>query len=126
VDASPPNQILMGSYGMTKWIQITSTTASREEAQSMAHVLIERHLAGCVQIIGPIHSVYRWQDEIEQANEWQLIIKTSRQRYAEVEQAILELHSYECPEIIATPIEAGSEPYLQWLRGATENGESGS
>jgi periplasmic divalent cation tolerance protein len=83
-------------------------------------------LAACAQAVGPIHSVYRWQDEIEHADEWLLIIKTSRQRYAEVEQAILELHSYECPEIIATPIEAGSEPYLQWLRGATENGESGS
>jgi periplasmic divalent cation tolerance protein len=97
------------------FLQITTTAANRDEAQRIAATLVERRLAGCVQIIGPVRSVYRWEGRVEEADEWLCLVKTSRDAYAAVEAAIRELHSYECPEIIATPIEAGSAAYLQWL-----------
>lgn len=97
------------------FIQITTTAGSREEADRIATTLVDRRLAGCVQILGPIRSVYRWQGQIEHAEEWLCQIKTTRERYAAVEAAICEVHSYDCPEIIATPIVAGSAAYLQWL-----------
>lgn len=97
------------------FVQITTTAGGREEADRIATTLVDRRLAGCVQIIGPIRSVYRWQGRIEHAEEWLCQIKTTREQYAAVEAAIREIHSYDCPEIIATPIVAGSEAYLQWL-----------
>jgi periplasmic divalent cation tolerance protein len=102
---------------MGEFLQITTTASSGEEADRLADALIERRLAGCVQIVGPVCSVYRWQGAVERADEWLLLIKTSRDAYAAVEAAIRELHSYECPEIIATPVESGSPAYLQWLAG---------
>ncbi len=102
---------------MTNFIQVATTVGSREEADRIARVLVERRLAGCVQILGPIQSVYRWDGQVEQAEEWLCVAKTGSQQYAAVEAAILELHSYERPEIIATPIVAGSSAYLAWLAG---------
>lgn len=107
---------------MADYLQITTAAGSREEAEIIANALVERGLAGCVQLIGPVRSVYRWQGEVEQAAEWLCSIKTTRARYSDVETAILELHSYECPEIIATPIEAGSAAYLQWLAEQSRGG----
>jgi periplasmic divalent cation tolerance protein len=101
------------------FVQITTTAGSRDEADRIATSLVDRRLAGCVQIIGPIHSVYRWQGKVEHAEEWLCHIKTTREQYVAVEAAICELHSYDCPEIIATPIIVGSETYLQWLAEQT-------
>lgn len=98
-----------------EFFQITSTVGGREEAEQLAAALVEQRLAACVQIIGPMRSVYRWQGQVEQADEWLCLIKTTRERYDAVEAAIRELHSYECPEIIATPIIAGSSAYLKWI-----------
>jgi periplasmic divalent cation tolerance protein len=100
---------------MADYLQVITATGSREEAERIASALVERRFAGCVQILGPTTSVYRWQGKVEQAAEWLCLVKTTRPRYADVEQTIRELHSYECPEIIATPIEAGSAAYLEWL-----------
>jgi periplasmic divalent cation tolerance protein len=71
-----------------------------------------------VQVIGPIESTFRWKDQVEVSQEWMCTIKTRRDLYPSVEQAIRELHSYEQPEIIAIPIVAGSEGYLTWLADA--------
>ena len=98
-----------------EFIQITTAAGSRDEADRIATDLVDRRLAGCVQIVGPVRSIYRWQGKIEHGDEWLCHIKTSSEQYAAVEAAIRELHSYDCPEIIATPIVAGSEAYLQWL-----------
>jgi periplasmic divalent cation tolerance protein len=68
-----------------------------------------------VQTGGPIRSRYRWQGVIEEAEEWQCLAKTEASLYGEVEAAIRELHSYEEPEIVATPIVAGSAGYLGWV-----------
>lgn len=73
-----------------------------------------------MQIIGPVRSTYRWKGNIETAEEWLCLIKTRSDRYQEVEKAIKEIHPYETPEIVATPIVAGSEEYLNWLSETLE------
>jgi periplasmic divalent cation tolerance protein len=100
---------------MADYLQVTTTTGSEDEAERIGTALIERRLAACVQILGPISSRYRWQGEIEQAQEWLCLAKTEAGRYPGVEAAIRELHSYDEPEIVATPIVAGSAGYLDWL-----------
>ena len=100
---------------MTDFLQVVTTTGSRDEAERIASELVERRLAGCVQIVGPIQSVYRWEGSVERAEEWLCLIKTNKAHYAAVEATIRDLHSYECPEIIATPIVAGSDAYMAWL-----------
>ncbi|MDD2672711.1 MAG: divalent-cation tolerance protein CutA [Syntrophales bacterium] len=97
------------------YIQVSTTTESREDAGRIAAALVERGLAGCVQVIGPIASTYRWQGKIETATEWLCLIKTSKDAYDRVEKSIRELHPYEVPEIIAVPLTQGSRNYLAWL-----------
>ena len=100
---------------MTAFLQASTAAGSRDEAERIARALVEQRLAACVQIVGPVQSIYRWQGAVERVEEWLCLIKTSRAQYAALESAIRDLHSYECPEIIATPIDAGSGPYLAWL-----------
>jgi periplasmic divalent cation tolerance protein len=100
---------------MTEYAQVLTTVSSEEDALRIADDLVERRLAACVQIVGPILSRYRWQGEVEQAREWQCLVKTEAGLYEEVEAAIRVLHSYDEPEILATPIVAGSAGYLAWV-----------
>lgn len=104
---------------MPDFLQINAAAPTREEAERIAAVLVERRLAACVQIVGPVQSIYRWEGAVEQAEEWLCLIKTVADQYPAVEDAVRKLHSYECPEIIATPIVAGSENYLAWLGDQT-------
>ena len=94
---------------------VLTNLPSQEAAAGLAKVLVEKRLAACVNVIDGCTSVYRWQDAIQIEREIPLLIKTRVERYAEVEQQILELHPYELPEIIAVPLRAGFEPYLAWL-----------
>jgi periplasmic divalent cation tolerance protein len=100
---------------MAEYLQVTTTTASEEEAERIGAALVERRLAACVQVVGPIASHYRWQGAVERSTEWMCVAKTSAERYPELEAAIRELHSYDEPEIIASPIVAGNASYLEWL-----------
>ncbi|MGI0480852.1 divalent-cation tolerance protein CutA [Geminocystis sp. CENA526] len=93
------------------------TASSKDEASSIARVIIEESLGACVNFM-PINSVYRWEGKVCQEEEWQLIIKTDLQFFERLESKIRELHSYDVPEIIAIPITKGSQPYLNWI---TEN-----
>lgn len=104
---------------MSDVIQVSTTCSNREEAEKIARHLVAAQLAACVQVEGPIHSVYRWQGAIEQASEWRAVAKTLRSKFAEVEAAIRHLHSYEQPEIIAVAVVAGSDGYLQWVWNET-------
>jgi periplasmic divalent cation tolerance protein len=104
---------------MNPYVQIVTTTAKQEEAETIARALVERRLAACVQIVGPITSVYRWQEKIETAQEWQCQIKARGEQFAAVEAAIRGLHPYEVPEIIALPMSAGSAGYLAWIDAET-------
>ena len=101
---------------MEGFIQVTTTTEKREDAERIARSLVETRLAACVQIVGPIESIYRWKDRIETASEWLCLIKSREEVYGAIEQAIQSLHPYETPEIIAVPVAAGSRDYLDWLR----------
>ena len=94
---------------------VLSTVGSEEEARKIAHHLVERQLAACVNIVPKIESVYRWQGKVESNREYLLLIKTSSEKFPEVRDAIRELHSYELPECIALAVEDGSSEYLQWV-----------
>ncbi len=100
---------------MTNYIQVLTTAGSEEEAERISAALVERRLAACVQVTGPVSSRYRWQGKVEHEREWLCLAKTETSRYEEVEAAIREIHSYDEPEILATPIVAGSAGYLGWL-----------
>ena len=100
---------------MPTFVQIVTTTGLREDAQRIGRELVERRLAACVQVAGPISSTYRWCGNIETAEEWQCWAKCLLERFDEIQRAIRALHSYEVPEILAMPILAGSADYLAWL-----------
>jgi len=94
---------------------VLTTASSEEEAAKIAHQLVERRLAACVNIVPRVESIYRWQGKVESAEEWLLIVKTTAERFPAVRDAIRELHSYELPECIALTVDDGSLPYLNWL-----------
>jgi periplasmic divalent cation tolerance protein len=95
-------------------IAVVTTVSSRAEAQAIAHALVQRRLAACAQI-SDIHSVYRWQGEVQSADECRVVLKTTRERYPLVEQAIRELHSYDLPAIHAWAFDAIHAPYAEWI-----------
>jgi periplasmic divalent cation tolerance protein len=101
-------------------IVVFMTAADGEEAARLADMLVGAHLAACVQIMPHMESVYRWQGQIERANEVLLIAKTAASKFEELEREVRALHSYETPEIVAIPIIAGSAAYLEWLFANTE------
>lgn len=100
---------------MNEYIQVSTTVATEEEAGALARMLVEKRLAACVQVIGPLTSHYRWQGKIETTGEYLCLGKSLVALYPEIEAAIKAIHSYEVPELIATPITAGSREYLAWL-----------
>ncbi|HUO61483.1 MAG TPA: divalent-cation tolerance protein CutA [Candidatus Acidoferrales bacterium] len=94
---------------------LLTTAGSREQAQNLAHELVSRRLAACVNVIGPMTSVYRWQGKVDTAEEFLLLIKTTAAEFAAIRDALLELHSYELPELLQLPIETGLAEYLDWI-----------
>ena len=105
---------------MSEILQVVTTTDTKEKASEIARTLVDARLAACAQVEGPIESTYRWQGAVETAQEWRCVAKTTTARYAAVEAAIREMHSYDEPEIIATPITHGSSSYLAWIKKETE------
>ena len=95
--------------------QVSTTTGTREIAERIAVELVDLRLAACAQVSGPITSIYRWQGQVENAEEWLCTAKTKRQHVPAIEGVLKRLHPYEVPELIATPIVGGSEAYLKWL-----------
>ncbi len=101
--------------GDNDYTVVLVTAGSQEEAENIATALVELRLAACVNIL-PIHcSVYIWEGKVNKDKEWLLIIKTKLSQFSALEAKIQELHSYDVPEIIATPIVDGSQAYLQWM-----------
>ena len=104
---------------MTEMCLVLTTAGSQEEAKKIAHALVERRLAACVNIVPQIESVYRWQGKVESATEWLLAIKAQTSAFAQVRDAIKELHSYELPECVMLEVSAGSKEYLDWIAEST-------
>ena len=100
---------------MTDKILVLTTASSQDEARKIGRLLVERLLAACVTIIPQVGSIYRWEGEVEEGEEWLLIVKTTRGAFERVRDAIKELHSYDMPECICVAIEDGSVEYLSWL-----------
>ena len=95
------------------------TCPDSKTAQALAHHLVERRLAACVNLLPAMRSVYRWQGQIEQAEEIQLVIKTCVDRLDALSAAIRLHHPYELPEIVAISPSAGLPAYLDWIRAQT-------
>ena len=98
---------------------VITNLPDRATAEKLAEALIDGRLAACVNILSPCRSVYRWQGEVQHDEEFPLLVKTTRERYAAVEQAIRAAHPYELPEIIAVPVERGLPAYLDWVAQQT-------
>ncbi len=105
---------------MTNFVQVLTTIGSKDEAQKIATSAVDKRLAACAQIIGPITSTYWWQGAIETAEEWLCLLKTRQDLYPDLEQDIRANHPYDVPEIIAMPIVAGNASYLAWIGGETQ------
>jgi len=105
---------------MTDVIQVQTTTAERQDAEHIASRLVGTRLAACVQVSGPITSTYRWKGAVESSQEWLCSIKTRLDLFEQVKKTIREIHPYEEPEILAVPVVAGSEGYLDWLNKELE------
>jgi periplasmic divalent cation tolerance protein len=95
------------------------TAGSEEQAGLIAHALVGERLAACVNIVSPIRSIYRWNDEVQTDTEHLMIIKTRAKLVPKIEARVKELHSYEVPAVIALPIVAGARSYLDWLFAST-------
>ncbi|HTV13092.1 MAG TPA: divalent-cation tolerance protein CutA [Acidobacteriaceae bacterium] len=94
---------------------VLSTAGSRDEAERIAHALVDAQLAACVNIVPGLHSIYRWQGKVESADEVLLLIKTTADNLDRVESALRAAHSYDVPEFLVLTPESASEPYLRWL-----------
>jgi Uncharacterized protein involved in tolerance to divalent cations len=99
--------------------QVITTTDSREAADGLARSAVEARVAACAQVVGPITSTYWWEGKIETAEEWQVVFKTTVERYAALEENIRTHHSYDVPEILCTPVTAGNPAYLEWVTTET-------
>lgn len=105
--------------GSSQILLILTSFPNDTSARELAEILVDRRLAACINILQRCTSVYRWQGLTETASEVPVLIKTTRQRYEAVEQAIKSLHPYELPEIIAVPVDNGLPAYLQWIAHET-------
>lgn len=101
------------------WLTVLTTTDSEAKAHELAQSAVEARLAACAQISAPVTSVYRWQNAIESSEEWQVLFKTTAERYDELEEHLQQAHDYDTPEIIAIPVIRGSARYLGWVTAET-------
>ena len=100
---------------MSGHVQVLTTVDSEAAAERLARDLVDERLAACVQVVGPIRSVYRWQGAVQLEQEWQCLAKTTADRLDALIEHLRRHHPYDLPEIIATPIVGGSDDYLRWV-----------
>lgn len=108
---------------MSELLLVLTNTSSAVEAQTIVTEAVTAGYAAAAQVLGPVQSSFQWQGELHQAKEWICLLKTSQQRYGDVEQLIRSLHSYELPAILALPIATGYQPYLAWYTAALADNE---
>ncbi len=100
-------------------IVVLVTASSTEEAEQLGSIVVSSRLAACANVVKGIQSIFHWDNKLNVDNECLIIIKTTLDRFPELEAAIRRHHSYSVPEIIALPIIRGSEPYLAWIKAET-------
>jgi periplasmic divalent cation tolerance protein len=111
---------------MAEYAQVMTTVDSEDDAVRLGRSIVGARLAAGVQIVGPIRSLYWWQGDLKDSQEWQLLIKTTAERFPALEEHIKASHSYETPEIIITPIIGGSAEYLRWISEETRQTDASS
>lgn len=104
---------------MSQALLVVTNCPDEAVADRIALALVEQRLAACVNRLTSVESIYRWNGKVERATEVPLLIKTTRERYGALEQAIRQMHPYDVPEIVAVPIEFGHAAYLRWISGQT-------
>ncbi|HKD84855.1 MAG TPA: divalent-cation tolerance protein CutA [Terriglobales bacterium] len=108
---------------MTNARIVLTTVGLRDAAEKLAQQLVERRLAACVNLVGPIRSIYRWKQKVQNEQEYLLLIKTTTDHAAQLQSAFKELHPYEVPECVQLPIVGGSDDYLAWLAAEVSSGD---
>ncbi len=116
VDAAPSGA---PEAAAAQYLQVQTTTDSRAEAMELARDAVQARLAACAQVAGPVMSTYWWDDDVERGEEWLLLLKLPAARYQELADFLSQRHSYDEPEIVATPIVRGSAAYLSWMEEET-------
>jgi periplasmic divalent cation tolerance protein len=102
-----------------KTLLVFTNMPDQASAEILAASLVEQRLAACVNVLAHANSIYRWKGEVESSTEVPVVIKTTADRYAMLEQAIVAGHPYELPEIVAVPVEHGLPAYLDWVAAQT-------
>ena len=100
---------------MPEYMQVMTTVEHKADAEKIAKILVEKRIAACVQIIGPVTSYFHWQKKLDSAQEYLCLIKSREDLFPELEAEIKSMHPYEVPEILAIPITNGGRDYLNWL-----------
>jgi len=114
----------LGTSPVTDCVAVLVTVGSLAEGERIAGAVVSEGLAACVNIVGPIRSIYWWENGVQRDEEQLLIIKTRAVVFGALEARVRALHSYQTPEVIALPITTGSVPYLEWLRSATTRADA--
>lgn len=100
---------------MTGYIQVLTAVETEDDAQRIVRVVVEKRLAACAHVVGPIASTYWWKGKVETTQEWLCVFKSKEAAYEALEREIRSNHPYEVPEILAVPVVAGSRSYLDWI-----------
>lgn len=107
---------------MPDFLQVTTAVDNAEDAQAIASAVVGQRLAACAQVIGPIQSTYWWDGDVQVSEEWLCLIKTRADLFDQLSAVVHQVHPYDVPELIATPVVAGGKAYLEWLQGELKNG----
>ena len=105
---------------MEQLLQVLTTVADKATAQAIARTLVQKSLAACVQIDGPIESVYRWNGNIQVSEEWRCTIKTRQDRLMALQEELRELHPYDLPQIFCIGADGASKPYYDWVSSCVQ------
>ena len=106
---------------MPDFLQVTTAVDNAEDAQAIAAAVVGERLAACVQVIGPIQSTFWWDGDVQVSEEWLCLIKTRADLFDQLIAVVHQVHPYDVPELIATPVVAGGKAYLAWLQGELTN-----